>query len=141
MMAKGLLMIFVAWGHSDNNIAANGFDINKYDAIRDICFTPLFSVILTFYMPAFFFVTGCCTNFERGIKEFVASRLKTLILPMFVFCYFPFLMVYLAKGSSKFMPMLGEFLSGGKWFISALFFSEIFYYCINRFVTKNRHKQ
>lgn len=140
-IAKGMLIIFVAWGHSDNNIAANGFDINKYEAIHDACFATVFSIILPFYMPAFFFISGCCSNFEKGAKDFVLSRIKSMLLPMFIFCYLPYLCVYTLKGSAKLLPMLQEMLSGGKWFIAALFVSELFFYCINRYVTRNCLKQ
>lgn len=115
-VAKGILILFVVYDHLPDIymyiLKLSNSHIEWLDEWQ--------WVYKIFFMPAFFCITGMCSNFNKKFMPFLISNLKTLILPNIVF------------GVILHKDILGIFLHGGAfWFLSALFLSKIVYYYIN----------
>lgn len=67
-IGKGILIILVIFGHLN---AAKWFP--KLDGI--------IKWIYTFHMMAFFILSGIVFNIKCGFKEFIVTKLKTLMVP------------------------------------------------------------
>ena len=128
-IAKGILITLVVLGHAIGWVvecgAGNGV-------------TYLEKIINVFHMPAFFVITGVLFNEtkwkNKPMKEFVLTRLKTLIVPYLFFeLYDSFLQVIIYKiGVDGFLNCLKNMLAvrcniGADWFLIALFMGEFLY--------------
>lgn len=76
---KGILMLMVIFGHciNWNNEAIKDVDITMLEPIK--------SLWLSFFMPAFFVITGMCSNFDRKFKDFLLRNFKGLLIPCWIF--------------------------------------------------------
>lgn len=128
-LAKGLLILMVAYGHVWYHICHNdGFNNVYMSELHELS-----NVWVAFYMPAFFVITGMCSNFERTWKTFWTSQLKSLILPAFTLGLVVNAISWLLS-DSEFHLGLKVFLKGnGFWFLSSLFVAKIIFYCLNKF--------
>lgn len=136
-IAKGIGMLFVMFAH--------------------VNYTPK-QLVLTysFHMPLFFIISGMLFDRERfaSFGEFIKRRLKTLILPYFVFS---FLAIAYAFLSERMFPEVFDitrdqyikffkqvFIASGSagtcnvplWFVPNLFVIEIMYYFISKLNVK-----
>lgn len=95
-------------------------------------------------MPAFFVVTGFCSNFSLPIREFVLKNFKTLILPSI------FIGVFLSSWLNAFLSSDGlsynNFLDldyyaillyCGPWFLPALFICKMLIYFLLKYVRRS----
>lgn len=131
--AIGILLVVIA--HTFRGITASGIHGNKYLEIID-------SVIYTFHMPLFFFISGLFflgSVSKRTNDEFITNKVETIVYPYILWGLIQGLMIaYLAsKGMAnqdiKFVEVfqlwkpLGQF-----WFLHNLFFILIFTLVIYR---------
>lgn len=87
-------------------------------------------VWVVFFMPAFFVVTGLCSNFNKSLGAFLVSNLKTIIIPSFTLSMLCVWISYYPKSVHGMETHLGVSLKhfvmyGGYWFLSALFVSKL----------------
>ena len=128
-IAKGILIILVVYGHLDffSDYFA-GTSAYNWKGTTNFMFLP-------WYMPAFFIITGLCSNFEVPIFCFVKNNFKSLIIPSFLIGSFLvfWLDLFLREGISirnffaidyREAILVG---GGGAWFLSALFLSKVIY--------------
>lgn len=131
-VAKGLLIIFVVVGHT---LAA----LNKVYPESAFLTTSLdLKKILwvSFYMPAFFFLTGFCSNFDKPFGKFFVANCKSLKVPAVFFGVIYSLGHCLQHGGGSvdvLKIILISPLHSGFWFLDALFISRIVYWFVNRF--------
>lgn len=107
----------------------------------------LSSWIYTFHMPLFFILSGIVfSGTKYSFVEFLRRRIKTLVVPYFclgtvIFLWYACIYYIQGKSSEEYVLMLKEFLLQRHywtiWFLAALFFTEIIYYCIN-WITKSK---
>ena len=117
-IAKGIGIFLVVIGHCVNS--------KTYPGI----------FIYTFHMPLFFMISGLCFNYERHkiFLPFLLSRLKTLILPAFIFTVIDISVSHITKiPTIPWNTFLWEGFTNAKWFLGTLFFVELIYYWILRF--------
>lgn len=93
-------------------------------------------IIAIFFMPAFFILSGYCSNFDKDIIDFLKSLLKTIVLPILTFevCevagyYFIFDINLLPDFTH---PPYLHF-----WFLNAIFIAKLLYWMLNKFLRKN----
>lgn len=132
-IAKGLLIILVVLGHCEIN---NGL---KY-------------VICSFYMGAFFFLSGLTFSVKKEPKVFLERKIKSLLVP---YCFFSIIMTaynfakHLLFDSpfklkeailSIVFPISGKYESSvyGLWFLPCIFLTELLLYSIIKIYHKNR---
>lgn len=96
------------------------------------------SFISPFFMPAFFLITGFCSNFDKEFFPFIKNNFKNLILlGLILFIIKVFLSALLTLDINSFSTVLSlpKILIGRGcyyWFLSALFIAKIIFYIINK---------
>lgn len=85
---------------------------------------------VSFFMPAFFFITGFCSNFRKGFAQFAWGGVKMLLIPAIIINYGASLIEYLLWGESPvwIVKTIGKsFLlkCAGEWFIPSMFISRL----------------
>lgn len=124
--AKGIAILFVVLGH--------------------VSYLPdtIHKIIYSFHMPLFFILSGIFLDngiIKTPFKTFLFKKLRTLMVPFFVFgiinvLYFYFINRFSLSGAKPFnivdtiMDSLLFLRHSGKWFLCSLFFSQIILYCI-----------
>lgn len=138
--AKGVLIIFVVVGHmylalDKAGMTGNGF-VQGLHAL-------LYDGIIPFYMPAFFIITGFCSNFKKEFWSFLWSSIISLKAPCFFFIG--------VLGALAVRPLFGfspfdvhywfiRMFETGVWFLHALFLSRLCYWVLcNKCGKKSRH--
>ncbi len=131
-VAKGILIFLVVWGHLDWMAETfAGTNVFAYKAETNFAFLP-------YYMPAFFILTGMCSNFDMSLKSFVIKNFKTLMIPNIL------LGVFVAKWFRLFCEdglrwdnfildadLRSILIGGGVWFLSALFIGKCIFYVLH----------
>ena len=121
-VAKGLLILLVVYGH----LYAWTRKLNPEAA--DILLQSL-NFFLSFYMPAFFVITGYCSNFKKPFLDFFFSSFKTILLPGLTFALFDAVISFDVNIQRLYRIAKDFILYGGQyWFLSALFMGRIIYY-------------
>jgi fucose 4-O-acetylase-like acetyltransferase len=115
--------------------------------IAHICVGPLHTWIYTFHMPLFFFLSGYVFNNNPSFKELINRKAKTLVFPYFTLgipmVVFP-IFINLYKGLFSVgttIELLKSFIFQKRlwtlWYIACLFFLNVFFYIITKFVKNN----
>ena len=130
--AKGILILCLLFGHCRILAARQGLD----DTVLDVMGAGI-GTYRPFFMQTFFLITGFCSTFAIGFWPFLLKNLKTLILPAVLLDLLVYGILALAGGQTQpFGAHLAGFASwlvtGGPWFIFALFWAKILFWCISR---------
>jgi len=135
-VAKGFLILMVVLQHMPQVADLYSIHNNTFEIIR------ISSQSWTgYYMPAFFIITGICSNFTHPFKVFFFKNLKTLMIPCFTLMALCVWIGNILKGSLDIVDYLSVgftsfFKSGGVyWFITALFIAKILYWFIKNKVS------
>ena len=135
-IAKGVLILFLLMGHAllfIRNEGVNDTFINRFQQTRMYLWSP-------YYMPAFFVITGFCSNFHKPFGTFLWQNFKTLKIPAMIFGTFLTIVTMVshhtlsASGITRHVALC--WLDSGLWFLDALFISKMLYWCIERFLKK-----
>lgn len=104
-------------------------------------YTFLHAFIYMFHMPLFYFISGYLFNPKKySFKQYVFRKLRTIIVPYFVlgaiimaFDYFVYREVHFVELiiQKRYLPL---------WFLTSLFFTEIIFYIINKFISNDYYK-
>lgn len=99
--------------------------------------------VYTFHMPLFFLLSGLlypgCEKYS--FTQFVWRRFKGIIIPYFtlgcvIALFYCCLYAYYNEPGSAYLEMFSSFLIQEHywtvWFLTALFFSQVLYYCIDK---------
>ncbi|MBQ4484466.1 MAG: acyltransferase family protein [Prevotella sp.] len=123
-VAKGILILLVVYGH----LYAWTRKFNPEAA--DLILQSL-NLFISFYMPAFFVITGFCSNFKKPFLEFVSSSFKSILLPGITFAVF-FAIISFDVTIQRLYRIGKDFLMyGGQfWFLSALFIARLIYWVL-----------
>ena len=97
--------------------------------------------IHAFHMPMFFIISGVFFNNTIDARTFIKKKLKTLIIPYFAFGIL-FYLIWLIRhfNNISLKPLINLFyinteglpIAGALWFLTALFFTEVLYYYIDK---------
>ena len=96
--------------------------------------------IHAFHMPMFFWISGFF--YKRGrysIEEYIKKKIRTLLIPYVLFGIAHYLVVIIWEGFSV-KPLVhlltintnGLPIAGALWFLTALFFTDIIYFLLDR---------
>lgn len=133
---KGILICLVALSHI-NYESLEVFNIQN-DTISWL--RSYQWIFVSFYMPAFFVITGICSNFNKPAIPFVINNLKTLLLPGIVFDILTFAipnMIMTGDVMNESLCFVRRIISlgGYYWFLVALFLSKNIYWLLNRYLS------
>ena len=134
-IAKGIGIILMVLGHIP------AFSNNYKFAYK---------FIYAFHMPLFFIISGYLFAYKYKQNqivtgEYLVKKIRTLLVPYFLFGIPLFLPICLYRDSLNFTTCLKQLLfypdeidnlAAPLWFLQALFFTEIIYFFINRYFSK-----
>lgn len=131
-IAKGVLILFVLMGHAllffTNEGVNDGF-LSGFQHARIYLWTP-------YYMPAFFVITGFCSNFNKPFPTFLWQNVKSLKIPAILFGTFLFVVSMVSHHTLSATGLLRHvalsWVNSGLWFLDALFISKLLYWCVNK---------
>ena len=114
---------------------------------------PFDFFIHAFHMPMFFWVSGFLfkhkSTTELSFCRWVFKKIKTLLLPYFIFGIAHYLLyVCIHHDDINISPLIHLFsvntkglpICGALWFLTALFFADILFFILDRYVTKELFK-
>lgn len=130
-IAKGLLIVFVVTEHMSmqfNEMYADDLFVKGLHGF-------FLNWVVSFFMPAFFVITGYCSNFGKDFGKYLLSTFIGLKMPVFFFIGI--------LGGLALRPMFGfsplslkwwiiRMFDSGYWFLHALFLVKIAYWLIYR---------
>lgn len=139
-LAKGILILFLVFHHylsASRRIGIGGDEYIKAISQWQICITP-------FFMGAFFFITGFCSNFNKDARSFFANTIKTIIIPWLVWDSVIRLSIYPIfhneESISGYYNLPGFFFETFVWFLQAMAWCRILYYLICHFVSRYSYR-
>lgn len=123
--AKGILILLVVYGHLDYIAETQaGTTAFGFKAMTNFLFLP-------YYMPAFFIITGFCSNFDKPHFDFIKKNFLSLIVPNLLIGVFlsKWIGLFLSDGISinnfADIDYVKILLTTGGWFLPALFVSKV----------------
>lgn len=132
-IAKGILIVIVIIHHLPavaSQIYLKNLVFEEFDSM-DFLYRG-------FFMPAFFFITGCCSNFEKQFNSFFISNIKGLLVPavtMGIICQVFQMLLYEPHVFS--LNIVSWLYCGGPfWFLSALFLSKSIFWLVHKKMKK-----
>lgn len=131
-IAKGILIILVVYGHLDF-FASVCAGTSAYDFKAHTNF-----LLLPYYMPAFFIITGMFSSYEIPYGTFLKRNFMSLIVPSVLIGSFVshWLYSFFNTGVSYSNVLDVNYkeiaFTGGSWFLSALFLSKLLFYVLYR---------
>lgn len=133
-MAKGILIAMLIFHHI--------VDVCGQSDVSNIVISAMRSIqkqmIVCYFMPAFFMITGICSNFNKPFVPFVKNQIKSLLIPAVSFI----LLFHIYQGDT--IRQLGGtimrlFLFGKDyWFLIALFEAKLLYWFLNKYVNNSK---
>lgn len=103
--------------------------------------------IHAFHMPMFFFISGYFfqgrAEKEIKVSAYIAKKAKTLLLPYIIFGVAHYVIWVVinwnAKSVTPFLRLFWEntdgiAIAGALWFLTALFFTEVIYFLLERYI-------
>ena len=116
-----------------------------------IGFSSIFDhFIHAFHMPMFFFISGfffkSSTVSKCSTRDYIIKKLKTLLIPYIVFAIFhSIIWVIMGNDLKKALNFLwinsdNLPIAGALWFLTALFFTDVLYFLIDRYIFKESWK-
>jgi fucose 4-O-acetylase-like acetyltransferase len=121
---RGIAILLVVLGHSIGYITV-----------------PLNRLILTFHMPLFFFISGLLAKEDRtqGFLYFLKKKARALLVPQLTLGILSYSYDVLLKCVLFHKASFGDFniinSTLGWWFLLVLFYSDMTFYAISRFVS------
>lgn len=126
-IAKGLLILTVLCHHVPHVSAIYNVDNAFVDFLKST------SVIyISFFMPAFFIITGYCTNFSKyNFMKFFLNNCKSILLPAFCLGFISMWLKLCSSGCTDlyeycklgFRTLIVQ--GGPYWFLASLFLSKM----------------
>lgn len=129
-IAKGLLIFFVVWFHMKTILGGScGLEHPMFNVLH-----MAYKGYSIFFMPAFFFITGYCSNFDKTFKDFLMSNIKGILIPMVVLNVIPCLLSFSIEGL-WYLVTWGNWLYGlSFWFLPVLFVAKMMFWSIARLI-------
>ncbi|MBR1478223.1 MAG: acyltransferase family protein, partial [Lachnospiraceae bacterium] len=99
--------------------------------------------IHAFHMPLFFIASGFCFSGGRPFRDFLRKKVKSILVPYFVFSLISFLALRkineIRLSSMQHVVWINNDGTpiAGVWFLTALFFANIVYYWIDKISDNN----
>lgn len=130
-VAKGILILSVVLHHMSLQLDT----LLPNDIFTRFLHVFSYNSWVLFFMPAFFIITGRCTNFKKKFKDYLIDNIISLKVPVFFFIgILGALSIRPLFGFSPFNPhwWFVRMFDSGVWFLHALFLSKILFWGIDK---------
>ncbi|MCQ2287663.1 MAG: acyltransferase [Muribaculaceae bacterium] len=126
-VARGILIIGVICYHCSNNVIARNAVTRMFHDVVSLSLVP-------YFMAAFFFISGLCSNFNKPFKSFLWGNFKAMIIPTYIITigmqWFPFDHIPKNYGLDYTSLLL---YCNKAWFIASLFTCRMAMWLIKRY--------
>lgn len=123
-VSKGLLILLLLVHYLNDSACLHGAWSDYY-----VYAYKWQSVYTTFFMQAFFFISGYCSNFHKPFFQLVKTSARQLLLPILIFAVINSFVDFFFFNDSSYLSRLLSlkfwFSGASFWFLFALFFSKI----------------
>ena len=127
-LAKGILIILLVFAHFRSAVIRLPFDSPYFGYVYGWN-----NIFTCFYMPAFFLISGYCSNFEKPVGVFFKAQLKSLLLPIVTLSLLAVTANALIYHEDLWGEIVISILHGGEfWFLWALLLGKIMVYLLER---------
>lgn len=132
-IAKALLILCLLYGHMVMVARLQGFEDATHTNLVKVT-----RIYATFFMQAFFLITGLCSSFNKKFGQYLWNNTKTILIPGVTLVIIDrYLYNSLPGNPFEHTPTAIEWLTtGGPWFIYALFEAKLIYWAINKLAAK-----
>lgn len=128
-IAKGILILLLVFAHFWSAVHRAPFESPYFKYIYGWN-----NIFTCFYMPAFFVISGYCTNFKKPFGTFCLSVIKYLLIPLVSFTLIDQLIVSIVNNSSYIPTLISYFQKGGGfWFLYAMIWGKCIVYGLVKF--------
>lgn len=131
-VTKGILILCLLYGHMWVFSNMNGnMDSIMLTGFRTMVFYN------SFFMQAFFIITGFCSSFNIKFRTFLWKNIKTLILPALILSAISYVYSGCILGfKNNILEFICSYLNwltiGSPWFIASMFWGKIIYWFLCR---------
>ena len=134
-IAKGILIVLLVFAHFWSAKIRLPYENDYFHLVYGWN-----SIFTCFYMPAFFIISGYCSNFDKKNREFITNIFRSLILPLFSLSIISAIInaTLVTHENIKEVIFTTIVEVGNMWFIKALIHAKIICYILNKF--KNNKK-
>lgn len=127
-VAKGILIILLVFAHFRSAVNRLPYDSPYFEYVYGWN-----NIFTCFYMPAFFVISGYCSNFKKQAGVFSISLLKSLLLPNITLSLLAVISTSLINHDYVINSILASFSGGfGLWFLWALLWGKIIVYLVEK---------
>lgn len=133
-MAKGILIAMLIFHHINDTRRMAGIENDLMEYMRLIQ-SPL---IVCYFMPAFFLISGMCSNFNKSFRPFLFNQIKGLLIPAISFIML--FHIYQGEALRTLCGTLMRLFLYGKdyWFLISLFEAKILYYFLRHGIKNDK---
>ena len=135
-MTKGILIAMLIFHHIVDVSGQSGVSDTVLSFMRSV----QMQLIVCYFMPTFFMITGICSNFDKPFLPFLKNQIKSLLIPAVSFI----LLFHIYQGDSirhLCGTVMRLFLFGKDfWFLVVLFEAKIVYWFINKHIVDSRYQ-
>lgn len=127
-IAKGLLVLSVLFFHLPTILSGScsfTHPINDYISLVPQWYLP-------FFMPAFFVVSGYCTNFDKPFYIFIKSLVRKVLLPLITLNLLPCVLSFNYQAFNQFGNISYWLWGLSFWFLPCFLLGKLFFWVINR---------
>ncbi len=120
-ISKGILIILLVFAHFRSVVNRMPYDSSYFEYVYSWNY-----IFTSFYMPAFFIISGFCSNFNKSVIVFFSSQIKSLIVPLISLWFISTILNALLQCQDVLEQLKDVFVNGmGLWFLQALFIGKI----------------
>lgn len=137
-IAKGILIILLVFAHFRSAVIRMPYESPYFEYVYGWN-----NIFTCFYMPAFFVISGYCSNFKKTAKFFISSLLKSLLLPIITLSLLVVIGTSLIYHQDLLLNLKQCVFHGGEfWFLWALFWGKAIVYIVenNKFISWGEQK-
>ena len=131
-VSKGLLILLLLVHHLNDSACLHGAWSEYY-----IYAYKWQSIYTAFFMQAFFFISGYCSNFQKPFYKLLQTSARQLLLPIIIFAVINSFVDFFFFNDNSYLSRLLSlqfWLSGASfWFLFALFFSKVVVWLFSRY--------
>ena len=120
-----MLLVFAHFRSAVNRIP---YESHYFEMVY--CWNNIFTC---FYMPAFFIISGYCSNFNKPFGTFLISIVKTLLIPLIAFTLIDQAAISFFNKKNYIDHLWLHILNGGGlWFLQTMIIGKFILYCIRK---------
>lgn len=127
-IAKGVLIILLVFAHFRSAVNRIPYDSQYFEMVYGWN-----NIFTCFYMPAFFIISGYCSNFRKPFGKFLLSLVKSLLIPLIAFTLIDQALISFLNKTNYFEQLWQHLENGGGlWFLQAMIIAKLILYGIRR---------